>query len=285
MNLSPLYSSYFTINDLYVEHQHGVNNARYSAPCPRPTDAFMLFTGATAICRQEGKEPLFVPYGSLVYIPRGSQYSWEHHTVGDIQILDVILFEFTLKKHAVSYGKEGRSLCVVDEDEIVSFGTESVCIVDQNFTPYNRLFRSLLNAYTSPRSTPLSIYHSAYAIFEYLLKSKQNVGENLEEENLVNTAMRYLMEPEISVEEVAARCCVSWSGLEKKFRKVTGISPREYLLNYKISTVKNMLVSTDKTLFEIAELVGFYDSGYLCKLFKARVGKTPMQYRNEELKK
>ena len=46
---------------------------------------------------------------------------------------------------------------------------------------------------------------------------------------------------------------------------------------------KEMLLDApEKTIDEIAELVGFCSASYLCKIFKNQTGKTPSAFRKKE---
>jgi two-component system response regulator YesN len=58
----------------------------------------------------------------------------------------------------------------------------------------------------------------------------------------------------------------------------------EYILNKKVDMAKEMLLDApEKTMDEIAEMVGFCSASYLCKIFKKQTGFSPAEYkrRNE----
>lgn len=72
--------------------------------------------------------------------------------------------------------------------------------------------------------------------------------------------------------------------LRRLFVKNFGVPPMEYILNKKINMAKEILIDApEKTLDEIAELVGFCSASYLCKIFKKQTGMSPTEYkmRNE----
>ena len=72
--------------------------------------------------------------------------------------------------------------------------------------------------------------------------------------------------------------------LLRLFVKNYGVPPTEYILNKKIDMAKEMLLDApEKTIDEIAELVGFCSASYLCKIFKKQTGITAAEYkrRNE----
>lgn len=68
--------------------------------------------------------------------------------------------------------------------------------------------------------------------------------------------------------------------LRRLFVKNYGVPPMEYILNKKVDMAKEMLLDApEKTIDEIAELVGFCSASYLCKIFKNQTGMSPVQYK------
>ena len=63
------------------------------------------------------------------------------------------------------------------------------------------------------------------------------------------------------------------------FRAATGRSPVSYLNAYRLSRARVLLLSTDLPVSEIAGRVGFADSGYFSKAFRARYGCPPGKLR------
>lgn len=63
------------------------------------------------------------------------------------------------------------------------------------------------------------------------------------------------------------------------FHKESGQSLSTYILNERITMAKKLLITSPKSLQEIAELAGFSNSSYFHKQFKKLTGMTPHQYR------
>ena len=90
----------------------------------------------------------------------------------------------------------------------------------------------------------------------------------------------------ISVEELCAISNYSPAHLRRLFAKHYGMSPQEYVINKKLDAAINMLADApDKTVDEIAELLSFCSSSYLCKLFKRREGISILDYKRTLLDK
>jgi AraC-like DNA-binding protein len=63
------------------------------------------------------------------------------------------------------------------------------------------------------------------------------------------------------------------------FKRHTGLTPYEYLINFRINQSKSLLKETNETVAIISELVGFGDVNNYIRYFKKLVGSTPGSYR------
>lgn len=80
----------------------------------------------------------------------------------------------------------------------------------------------------------------------------------------------------------AALCRIagmSRSSLQRYFLNATGCSPRQYLLQLRISEAVNLLRSTGKSIDEISEETGFGDRNYFSRQFKKITGQSPASCR------
>ena len=67
------------------------------------------------------------------------------------------------------------------------------------------------------------------------------------------------------------------------FKKIMGCSILNYRNQVRINAAKVSLLTTGKTLDEIADETGFYDKSYLSRVFKKYEGITPGEYREKIL--
>lgn len=65
------------------------------------------------------------------------------------------------------------------------------------------------------------------------------------------------------------------------FKKETGKTPHEYLLNIKIEKAKELLAYTGYSITEICFLCGFTEHSHFSKVFKKTTGITPLSYRKK----
>lgn len=63
------------------------------------------------------------------------------------------------------------------------------------------------------------------------------------------------------------------------FKSRTGVSVTAYLQNIRLRKAKELLISTNDRIREVAHKVGFTDERYFEKLFKNSEGITPSEYR------
>ena len=87
----------------------------------------------------------------------------------------------------------------------------------------------------------------------------------------------------LSLDELADCCHCSRSSFEKKFCRVFGSSPGQYLLNLRLSAAETMLRKTDESCAQIAETCGFANQFIFSRLFSKRYGIPPKDYRNRKI--
>ena len=85
----------------------------------------------------------------------------------------------------------------------------------------------------------------------------------------------------VDFEEIASRMCISRTHLNRKVKSITGGTTSDLVLSYRIAKAKELLLSTDLPIWEVAEQCGISDPAYFSTLFKKAVGKSPVQLRKE----
>lgn len=84
---------------------------------------------------------------------------------------------------------------------------------------------------------------------------------------------------EIGLEYVAKEVGVSGAYLSRLFKAQLNKSFSEYLLEVRLSNVKQLLIATNKSIMEIANETGFCNGDYLSTCFKKNEGVTPSSFR------
>jgi len=134
-----------------------------------------------------------------------------------------------------------------------------------------------------------SLYHE-YDLDELCLRL-QEVAENFmtamfyeqDKGNLyIRKALRYMADhysDHLTLASVAEYVQLSPNYFSTLFSQVVGVSFREQLNRIRIEESKQLLLSTDYSLADIAVAIGFPDQSYFCKAFKRIVGLTPGKFR------
>jgi AraC-like DNA-binding protein len=108
-------------------------------------------------------------------------------------------------------------------------------------------------------------------------QSEQETGVDL----LIKKA-KYFMEEHIygvlPVGEMLSELGVSASTLARAFHNYTGLSQHQYFLQMKISKAKVLLEEKDKSIKEVALLLGFEDQYYFSRFFRNRTGMSPSDW-------
>jgi AraC-like DNA-binding protein len=83
------------------------------------------------------------------------------------------------------------------------------------------------------------------------------------------------------VAELAGLVELSESHLRKLFIQHTGLAPLHFVHRLKLEQAKKRLISTNQTIAQIATELGIQNINYFSRLFKAKLGLTPQQYRHQ----
>lgn len=86
-------------------------------------------------------------------------------------------------------------------------------------------------------------------------------------------------ENDITTEDMARLCNMSYSYFSRTFKKIMKKSFSEYLNYIRISEAEKLLVTSDMNITEIAMEVGFSSSSYFIQQFKNLRNISPKQYR------
>jgi YesN/AraC family two-component response regulator len=99
----------------------------------------------------------------------------------------------------------------------------------------------------------------------------------------IRKALRYIADhysEHLSITQVSDYVQLSNGYFSTLFSQVVGMNFREYLCSVRIEASKQLLLSTNYSLADIAVAVGFPDQSYYCKTFKKLTGLTPGKFRS-----
>ena len=101
---------------------------------------------------------------------------------------------------------------------------------------------------------------------------------------IIYKALGYIHEnfcEEINVADCCRRIGMSYSHFSRTFKIIVGKGFSEYVNYLRISRAEKLLITTTKTVSQIAGECGFTDAGYFIQKFKKERGTTPAKLRRD----
>ena len=98
---------------------------------------------------------------------------------------------------------------------------------------------------------------------------------------LVHSYMEKHLRTKIALADLAARACLSPTGLIQHFKKHTGKTPMAYLTALRLGKAQTLLSSTDKPIAHVSAQCGFDNPYYFSNTFKKANGISPSEYRKK----
>ena len=130
-------------------------------------------------------------------------------------------------------------------------------------------------------------FRAAGFLYDFILELYRQFAV-YETENSINPAVIKAIDyinvnfaSNITMEQLCRTAKVGSHYLCRLFRDSLNMRPMEYVAKRRIRAAKELLLTTNKSIAQIAEETGFCESSYLCRLFKRYVGMTPSQFRKE----
>lgn len=147
---------------------------------------------------------------------------------------------------------------------------------------YNRICNNL-----SDTSNAASYRSNSFLteLLSYVLVQLEDTGSYKDRfsENF-STLFSYLEKnyfTEITTEKMADIFSLSKYHFIRIFKEYLGITPMKYVRNLRIAKASELLIRTDRTVEEIAEIVGYSTTTGFIDNFKAVQGTTPLKYRKK----
>lgn len=145
--------------------------------------------------------------------------------------------------------------------------------VEKNF----KEIRALAEEDISQREKMFRVAENVHKIIMAVSNSSPDKNANLF--SAIENALSESVYTKSTLDEIAARLFISKSNLIRVFKKNTGITPYQFLLDEKIRIAKALLSTTTMKVKTISEKLSFSDEHYFSHLFKEKVGMSPLKYK------
>lgn len=190
------------------------------------------------------------------------------------------------------------SRCVSGVDEVtpdrglLAAGREEVGLMKGPFKTRPREFDKLAeclkrmesltarNRYrTAQHSDTLSLKGDMLEILAYLWEDDADKNDDYYQcvDNFIRYVRNHFAE-EIDIAALSAKYGFTPNYFRSVFKKITGITPFEYLQRLRLARAQELLQERRFSVQQVAFQVGFNDPFYFSKAFKKRTGTTPKKY-------
>lgn len=85
----------------------------------------------------------------------------------------------------------------------------------------------------------------------------------------------------VSLDEICSFCNISRSHMGRLFREYFHTSLQDYLIQFRLSKAKELLINTSLPVYEIADQVGYQNELNLLRAFKKKFGISPNAFRKQ----
>ncbi len=127
-----------------------------------------------------------------------------------------------------------------------------------------------------------TILETLVSVFRLSGRKENNQASQQDENAMISLAKQYIndnIELAPSVAEVSEYCCLSTKQFTRIFQRYEDISPGEYIIKRRISTIEKLLADDLLSLKQISEIMHFNNEYYFNAFFKKHSGMPPGEYR------
>ncbi|WP_297281230.1 AraC family transcriptional regulator [uncultured Anaerococcus sp.] len=241
----------------------------------------------------------FHPFTYFYYIVEGNgKLSIENELI-DVKDNDLVVINSNIG-HTI-YIDSSQNNC-----QMIGFGVESISVSKiranaatddcSNFFHVNlddkdyhtNLFNEIVDEFNSEELFSKAMTDAKAAIFVINLLRCNEKKVRVSHDKKVNRQIDYIKNyidsnysEDIKLEQLSTMAYMNKFHLISEFKQSYRVTPIEYLILKRIEIAKNLLISTNHSMEEIASIVGFNSQSYFNQVFKKKVGQTPSKFRKK----
>lgn len=151
--------------------------------------------------------------------------------------------------------------------------------------------REIIDMATQPENTShhVRLLGLTYTFLSHLINENQDhIHQRVSSKysSYINKAIDYITlhyKHKISVKELADYIGIDRKYMSRLFMKELGVSPREFILNFKIRKACELLQDNTKNISQVSSEIGYDDPSVFSKAFKKIMNVPPSMYRNKNV--
>ena len=128
----------------------------------------------------------------------------------------------------------------------------------------------------------IALFQIWQEIFEHVEVNETGYGENARDTERIRRIMEYIQKhygEKITLEDLSGQIHLCRSESCRLFRRYMNVSMFDYLLDYRVERSLELLQKPGLDITQVAGRVGFASPGYFSRIFKRKMGCTPLEYR------
>jgi len=220
------------------------------------------------------------PVNYLAYMKKGRAKIVSENKTIDIKEGDVFYIPKNLSYQSYWYGDD-----IID---FLSFGflslhtSENIKAGLQKISCDNEILDKILKIPTKGNNIDLKTLRQFYEVMDEISPMLENSCEKNEEiiaDKIKSCIADY---PHLPVAEIAKKCAISESYVYPVFKKMTRLTPNDYKQKVLCEKGIELLLTTNKKVEEISDILHFSSSSYFRKVLKKHTGSTPREIRNNK---
>lgn len=254
--LNEIFTSDFNLDNIVAARQSWNSGAKFSRlNRPRSSHGLFLLVDYPALYELTDGTRFRANPGDVLLLPKGARYVTTFESPAD-KLSHPLMINFRLTDTG------GRELPLGDR-------VLRLCHDNGAIHP---MFTAVTQLYLS--AAPAKLKAKVFSLFGSLFPIADT------DECCIAYIGRHYTD-KLSIPALASRCAMSETTYRKRFRQLTGVPPVQYINRLKIEKACQMLKSGDISPSQISEFLDFYSLPYFYKVFKAHMGVTPHQYRDQ----